>query len=306
MFDIQNLKNKMNPANLQKELEKLDTSKKKDDRFWKLTKDITGSGAAVIRFIPSQYNESHYISLLKYNFSGPSGLYYNNLSLKTIGKPDPVYEYNGEIWKKYDETKNESLKRSLKKLQKGYISNIYVVKDPANPENEGKVFLYNFTPSIFNFIKGALYPESDVLNGEVAPVNVFCPWTGANFEIKCSKKTAAKKGENSFTDYSKSKFYTPSPLLAGNDVAIAELLKKTYKLSDFISEDKFQSYDELKNRLERVLAEKRPLQSLQKAPQTQIQESEEPLVEDGEISSDEMGYLSSLEGRSSDDFGDEI
>ena len=143
---------------LVKEVEKMsNTNASGDDRLWKLDVDKSGNGYAVIRFLPAPNGEDlPFVKLYSHAFQGPGGWYIEN-SLTTMGQKDPVSEYNTMLWNNGTDAGKEAARKQKRKLT--YISNIYVVKDPANPENEGKVFLYKFGKKIFDKITAAMQPE---------------------------------------------------------------------------------------------------------------------------------------------------
>lgn len=235
--------------NLQDELEKLnkkgEVADTKDDRFWTLTVDKSGVGAAVIRFLPAtEGDDLPWVRLYEHAFKGPGGWYIEK-SLTTLGKnvPDPVFEYNNQLWNSGVDA-NKEIARKQKRTER-YVSNILVVKDPANPDNEGKIFLFKYGKKIFKKIQEAMVPQDDPVD-QKEPLNPFCPWKGANFKLKCRKVEG-------YPNYDQSDFSTPEPLFAGNDAKIEELWKTQHVLSELVQPDNFKSYDELKRRLDRVL-----------------------------------------------------
>jgi len=235
--------------NLQDELEKLnkkgESSSNDDDKFWKLTTDKTGVGAAVIRFLPaSDGDELPWVLIYEHAFKGPGGWYIER-SRTTLGKSvaDPVFEYNNQLWNSGVEA-NKELARKQKRTPR-YVSNILVIKDPANPDNEGKVFLFKYGKKLFQKVQELMIPEPDPVD-QKDPVNPFCPWKGANFKLKCRKV-------DGYPNYDQSDFSTPESLFGGDDVKIEQLWKSQHKLSDLVNAENFKSYDELKKRLDRVL-----------------------------------------------------
>jgi len=227
-------------AKLVKEVEKMNNNGATgDDRLWKLDVDKSGNGYAVIRFLPPPDKEDlPFVKLYSHAFQGPGGWYIEN-SLTTLGQKDPVSEFNTTLWNNGTDAGKDAARKQKRKLT--YISNIYVVKDPANPDNEGKVFLYKFGKKIFDKIMGAMQPEFE----DETPLNPFDFWQGADFKVKI-KKVAG------FWNYDSSEFAAPKPLLKDDD-ALEALWKKEYSLQELVSADKFKSYDELKKRLEAVL-----------------------------------------------------
>lgn len=234
--------------NLQEELEKMnkkDTTSNEDDRFWKLTVDKSGVGAAVIRFLPESDGDNlPWVLLYEHAFKGPGGWYIEK-SRTSLGKgnADPVFEYNNQLWNSGIDS-NKDLARKQKRTPR-YVSNILVVKDPANPENEGKVFLFKYGKKLFQKIQEAMIPESDPVD-QKDPVNPFCPWKGANFRLKCRKVEG-------YPNYDQSNFSTPEPLFGGDDKKIESVWRSQHKLSELLDPSQFKSYEELKKRLDRVL-----------------------------------------------------
>ena len=227
---------------LVKEVEKMNSTSSggADDRFWKPEMDKTGVGSAVIRFLPSPDGEElPWAKIYSHAFKGPGGWYIeNSLTTNNNGK-DPVSEYNRELWNSGNDKDKETVRRQKRKLS--YYSNIYVVKDPANPDNEGKVFLYKFGKKIFDKILTAVKPEFD----DETPVNVFDFWTGANFRLKIKKV-------DGYWNYDKSEFDAPSPLLDDDD-ALEAVWNKQYSLAALVAPDQFKSYEVLVKRLKTVL-----------------------------------------------------
>ena len=213
----------------------------KDDRLWKPVVDKTGNGYAVLRFLPAVEGEDlPWAKVWNHAFQGPTGQWYIENSLTTIGQNDPVSEMNSAYWNSGVESDKEIARKQKRKLQ--YFANIYVVEDPANPQNEGKVMLYRFGKKIFDKCMEAMQPA---FKDEVA-VNPFDFWAGANFKLKIRKV-------DGYWNYDKSEFEAPSALFDDDD-KLEEIWKKQYPLSEFTSETNFKSYDELKKRLDTVLA----------------------------------------------------
>jgi len=218
-----------------------DTPKKdyKDDRFWRAEQDKMGNGFAIIRFLPEIDGEDcPWVKLLSHAFQGPGGWYIEN-SRRTIGEADPCGELNSQLWKGDEDDKNIA---RIRKQKTTYISNILVIKDEANPQNEGKVFLFKYGTKIFDKIKEKMNPEFK----DDEPVNPFDFWNGCNFKLKIRKV-------GGYTNYDKSEFDVSSPLLGGDDVKIEKVWKQQHALKPFIAPDQFKSYDELKKRLNDVL-----------------------------------------------------
>jgi len=212
-----------------------------DDRLWKPTMDKTGNGYAVIRFLPAVEGEDMpWAKVWNHAFQGPTGQWYIENSLTTLGQNDPVSEMNSAYWNSGVESDKEIARKQKRKLQ--YFANIYVVQDPANPQNEGKVMLYRFGKKIFDKCMEAMQPAFQ----DESPVNPFDFWEGANFKLKLRKV-------DGYWNYDKSEFEAPSALFDDDD-KLEETWKTQYPLSEFTSASNFKSYDELKKRLDMVLA----------------------------------------------------
>ena len=231
--------------NLVKEAEKLNKQGPgADERFWKPELDKSGNGYAVIRFLPAPDGEDlPFVKLYSHAFQGPGGWYIEN-SLTTLGQKDPVSEYNSQLWNNGTDAGKDAARKQKRKLT--YISNIYVVKDPANPENEGKVFLYKYGKKIFDKLTAAMQPEFE----DEEAIDPFDFWQGANFKLKA-------KNVAGYRNYDSSEFTAVTPLLDDDD-ALEAVWKKENSLKEFIDADQFKSYDDLKKRLEYVLGSKRP------------------------------------------------
>ena len=211
-----------------------------DERLWKPELDKSGNGYAVIRFLPAvEGDDMPWAKVWNHAFQGPTGQWYIENSLTTVGQKDPVSEHNTKLWNTGLESDKETARKQKRKLQ--YFSNIYVVSDSKHPENEGKVFLYRYGKKIFDKLMAAMQPEFE----DESPINPFDFWEGANFKLKIRKV-------DGYWNYDKSEFETPSAL--GDDSVIESVWKKQYALKEFTASTNFKSYEELKTRLDAVLS----------------------------------------------------
>jgi hypothetical protein len=228
-------------AKLQKEVEKLNSSASNtDERIWKPEVDKTGNGYAVIRFLPAPDGEEiPWAKMYNHAFQGTGGWLIDNC-LTSVGGKCPICEANSLLWNSGSDANKEIARGRKRKLS--YYSNIYVIKDPANPDNEGKVFLFKYGKKIFDKIQEAMSPEFE----DEEALNPFDFWQGADFKLKI-KKVAG------YWNYDSSEFARPSALLDGDDDALEALWKKQYSLTEITAADKFKSYEQLKDRLEVVL-----------------------------------------------------
>jgi hypothetical protein len=230
-------------AALTEELNKLNTKteRKNDDRFWTPTVDKAGNGYAVIRFLPPPQGEDvPFVRMFDHGFKGPSGSWYIENSLTTIGKKDPVGELNSQLWNSGIEADKQ--KARDQKRRQSFISNIFVVEDHGNPENNGKVFLFKYGKKIFEKLGEVMSPQFP----DEKPMNPFDFWEGANFALKIRQVEG-------YRNYDKSVFMSPGPL-SKNDAKLEEIYKQEHSLQEFLSPSNFKSYEELKQKLDRVLA----------------------------------------------------
>ena len=252
----------------------------KDDRFWRPELDKASNGYAVIRFLPAPPNEDlPWAKLYTHGFQGKGGWFIEN-SRTTFGEKDPVSEMNSELWNSGIESDKDIARARKRKLQ--YISNILVISDPANPQNEGKIFLYKFGKKIFDKIQEAMEPEF----ADEKAVNPFDLWDGANFKLKVRKISG-------FINYDKSEFYSPSELFDGDDVQLEEIWKKQYSLTAFTDPSNFKSYDELKQRLMEVVGD--DIRSNDGTSAPTIQETSETLESKSESVAEETDALDYFE-----------
>ena len=213
----------------------------KDERLWKPELDKSGNGYAVIRFLPAVEGEDMpWAKVWNHTFQGPTGQWYIENSLTTIGQKDPVSEYNSTLWNTGLESDKEIARKQKRKLQ--YFSNIYIVSDSKHPENEGKVFLFRYGKKIFDKIMAAMQPEFE----DETPINPFDFWEGSNFKLKIRKV-------DGYWNYDKSEFEAKSALF-DNDAEIEKVWKSAYPLAEFTANSNFKSYEELKTRLDAVLS----------------------------------------------------
>jgi hypothetical protein len=224
---------------LQKELEKSSTTSGADSRLWKPELDASGNGYAVIRFLPAPDGESvPWAKVYSHAFKGNGGWLIDNC-LTTNGDKCPVCAANSKLWNSGIESDKATARDRKRKLS--YYSNIYVVTDPKNPENEGNVMLFKYGKKIHDKILAAMQPEFQ----DETPVNVFDFWEGANFKIKI-------KTVGGYWNYDSSEFTSPAALNS-DDEELERIWKQQYSLEAFTAADQFKSYAELETRMESVL-----------------------------------------------------
>ena len=264
MSNFKNLKKQSSlgalTSKLVKEVEKMNNAGGgADEKFWKLECDKAQNGYAVIRFLPAPDGEDMpFVKLYSHAFQGKGGWYIEN-SLTTLNQKDPLSEYNSELWNNGTDAGKEQARKQKRKLS--YIANIMVVKDPANPQNEGGVFLYKFGKKIFDKLMSAMQPEFE----DEDAINPFDFWEGANFKLKA-------KNVAGYRNYDSSEFGKVEALLEGDDDALEALWNKQHSLSELVAPDQFKSYEVLKKRLDQVLGLAAPTR---RAPQEDVEDDTE-------------------------------
>lgn len=217
----------------------------KDERFWQPTVDKAGNGFAVIRLLPAcEGNELPWVRYWSHGFKGPTGMWYIENSRTSIGESDPVAEMNTALWNKNDDPDcplKAIVRERKRKLH--YVSNILVVSDPKNPENEGKVFLYKYGKKIHDKIMDVMQPQFE----DETPIDPFDFWEGADFKLKIRKV-------DGYRNYDKSEFAT-SEALYEDDSELEVVYNKLYDLNEFSSPNNYKSYDELASHLKKVLGQ---------------------------------------------------
>jgi len=278
-------------AKLTKEIEKINqpqAASGPDDRLWKPELDKSGNGYAVIRFLPAPDGEDMpWAKIWSHAFKGPGGQWYIENSLTTIGKDDPVGEMNRQLWNSGSDRDKEVARAQKRKLS--YYSNIYVVRDPANPQNEGKVMLYKYGKKIHDKILAAMQPEFE----DEEPINPFDFWAGADFKLKI-KKVAG------YWNYDSSEFARPGTLGDFSDDELEAIWTKEYSLEEISAPAQFKTYDELKKRLDYVLGVTKP--ASRPVVDEEVADEEE---EYKPVPQDLKAELNSLSSKSSDEDDDD-
>ena len=211
-----------------------------DDRFWKLEADKAGNGTATIRFLPrAEGDELPWVKIFSHGFQGPTGKWYIENSLTTIGENDPVGELNSRLWNTGNDADKETARKQKRKLS--YTANILVVSDPKHPENEGKVFLFKFGKKIFDKIMDKARPTFE----DETPVNVFDLWEGADFKLRMRKV-------DGYPNYDQSAFQEPSAVTEDEDKLLS-IVNSQHKLAEFLDRKNFKTYEELSRKLASVL-----------------------------------------------------
>jgi hypothetical protein len=217
-----------------------------DDRFWQPTRDKAGNGYAVIRFLPApEGNDLPWVRYWDHAFKGPTGQWYIEKSLTSLGQQDPLSELNSKMWNSGNDADKQVVRDRKRNLR--YVANVLVLQDPSAPQNEGQIKLYRFGKKIFDKIMDAMQPKFP----DETPIVPFDYMTGADFTLKIRKV-------DGYPNYDASSFKTPGALFGGDEDQLNTLDSKLFDLNEFTDPNNYKTYDQLKSRLSIVLGESAP------------------------------------------------
>ena len=212
-----------------------------DNRFYKLGKDKEGNGGAIIRFMPDK-NRNMIQQVYKVNTTiekNDKKRFVNELSPNTIGMPCPFQEKWQELWNAGDKEESKKFGRSVR-----FYTNIKVIKDPANPANEGKIFLLDMSGTLKDKIQKLVNPSQADKDLGAIPRQLFNPIKGNSFRL------VARKGTNGITNYDSSDAITEENGIYENmEAAFADIRDNTFDLNDFKKPETFLPYDKLQEKL---------------------------------------------------------
>lgn len=263
---------------------KIDANKNKfepDARDWKCTLNKEGKGYAIIRFLDKNIFDENaeqvpWEELYRHQFKGVNG-YYNELCLSSIDQEDPVLEAIKPLWKG---SKKEQDIAKQRKRKKEFWSNIYVVKDPGNSENEGKVFRFKYGKKIFDKLDSAMNPEFPTEERR----NPFDIQNGMNFIL-------AIRRVDDFPNYEKCAFEAPAPLVEGRE-AQEKILADCHDLSELKNPENFKTYDALKAKYYKVTGERPRASVKEEDGDVEVEETTKTktrtTIEDSDVDIDEL------------------
>jgi hypothetical protein len=248
-YNWDNLKN-----NLQKGVGDKTNKDFNDPREWKLQRDENDSGTAVIRLLPGKGGTTPPVvriyehSTRIFNKASNKYRYYIEPSPASIEEDCPV----SDIWYELGDIGTDEALKMQKTFSRSvkFISNVLVVNDPANPENNGKVFYWKYGVKLFEKFQAALEPTQAQLDVGKKPIQLFDPEEGANIILE-----SARVG--GFVNYDGTTIMDPSAAFESEEEMDDAILEKCIDLTEFISEDYYKPYAELKKKIAWVL-EKSP------------------------------------------------
>jgi len=241
----------------------------KDERVYYPQFNDNGTAQAIIRFLPSPDTDVPFVSVFSHSIKGPGGWYIENCPT-TLKQECPACKANSALW----DTDPDTVRK--RKRKQNYYSNILVIKDPANPENEGKVWLYKYGKKVHDKIMEKIQPGEDSID---EPVMVFDYYDGADFKLIIKK---IQVGAVKMPNYDTCQFDAPSPL--GTDEEIEKVHNSLFGLTEFVSPEAFKPYADLESRFNRVVGTKgtsspAPQQTSSPTPQAEVKEETTKVAE---------------------------
>lgn len=216
-----------------------------DDRFYKLKRDENGNGAAIIRFLPDP-NMKLMQQIFRINVNNQKGAerrWVSELSPQNINQPDPFHKAWADLWQAGKKEEARMFARQTR-----FYTNILVIKDPANPANEGKVFLLDLSQSLKLMLENAMFPSEADRSLGAEPKALFNPLQGHNFKLVSSKAATG------FITYEKSSVMDPvTSVFDSKEEAVTFIKENCYPLDDFLKPEAYKSYEELQQKLDYVL-----------------------------------------------------
>ena len=187
----------------------------------------------VVRLLPSVSNPErtffHY-----YSHTWKSVTNNNVMSVlcpNTYGEVCPIDEYRSKVYMTKDDSQIERIKPI--KRNENWLVNAYVIKDPTNPENQGKVKIIRYGKQLAKIIDAAI-------SGDDA--DEFGPKIFDLSESGCNLKIKVEKNEGGYATYVGSKFSSPSRV---EDLGDADsIYSATFNLDDIFDH---KSYDDIKS-----------------------------------------------------------
>lgn len=237
MFDFDAMVNELGVDPFE---EKAGKAYERDERFYTLKKDEAGNGAAIIRFLPdSERGMIQQVFKINANvFKNGKKRFVSEMSPQTIGAPCPFQEKWQELWSAGDKEGAKAFSRSVR-----FITNIKVLRDPANPENEGKIFLYEMSNRMRDKVRSAIDPSQQDRDLGATPKEMFNPLRGNSFKLAC------KMGANNQITYDSSEVIPEVTSIYNSvDEALTDIKENTHKLSDLLKPEAFLSYAELQEK----------------------------------------------------------
>jgi hypothetical protein len=201
------------------------------NRYENIMKFAPGNSYTV-RLLPNvkapQDTFFHYYSHAWESFA--TGQFMNYLSPTTWGDKDPIAEMRFRVYHHGTEEEKEKAKAVIRR--ENWLVNAYIVNDPVNADNNGKIKIIRFGRQLHKIIMEAIQGEDAEEFG--AKIFDLSP-DGCNFRIKVDR-------QSSFPTYVSSKFLMPSKIKGLAEGDYDSMYESIFKLDEIF---KVRSYDEL-------------------------------------------------------------
>jgi len=174
----------------------------------------------------------HYYSYGWNSFA--DGKLINVVSPTTWNQRDPIAEEGYRI--RRNGTEEEKDKARALNRKENWLVNVYVVDDPARPENNGQIKVLRFGRQLNKIIMDAIEGDDAA---DFGPRIFDLSPNGCNFRIKVEK-------QGDYPTYVSSKFALPKAIPGIDDNKIQEIYNSVFDLESYLT---VKSYDELKETL---------------------------------------------------------
>jgi hypothetical protein len=190
-------------GDITKNAERQSSKTSKNPNIIRMSKCTNDNGTKyVVRFLPNMTDPANSMpEVSSWTFPSLKNEGWNMYRLASVNfgrhDKDPIDAYRWEIWKEYEATKRKDARlynmfRSFKKRGVWY-ANVFVVSDPVNPENNGKVKILEFKKTIYDKLNEALTKGDDNIDDDgitsyIGRENIFTPYEGRNFVIFATPK----------------------------------------------------------------------------------------------------------------------
>lgn len=215
-----------------------------------LTKNNESTASKIKDYLRCEVGNTYTVRLLP-NVKDPSKTFFHYYSygwnsfatgqLVTVVSPttwnqrDPIAEERYRVLR--NGTDKEKEKALAIKRRENWLVNVYIVNDPVNQDNNGKVKLLRFGRQLHKIVMDAIEGEEAA---ELGPRIFDLSPKGCNLRIKVEK-------QGDYPTYVSSKFSTPKEIEGLDEDSYKKIYNSAFDLESYVA---VKSYDELKTILE--------------------------------------------------------
>jgi hypothetical protein len=207
---------------------KASLSNKNDNSYKDIMKFEAGK-TYLVRLVPNLHEGRKTIHHYKHHSwkSHANGQFVTSLCPGTYGESCPIDSY---VLKTYNNgTDAEKKKLGDVSRKDNWLVNAYVISDPTNPENEGKVKVIRYGKELAKIINSAIDGDDAAEFGH----KIFDVANGCTFRIKCESRTSSTGSNRMLTTYTSSKFMTPSKLDGVDETKLRTIHEGIFDLEKF-------------------------------------------------------------------------